>query len=155
MMIRPAAAIAAAITCALGLHSSIASPRPLSSTTFEALFHQYLHGDADAAVRELATWPEARVEAEAAPVPEDADDWTRAARALFHTEAALLNETFAAKAHGAIFTGQYPLEAHARHALGLVEGLGPACAAETSVREFCVQWILFVCSFNRRVFSGR
>jgi VWFA-related protein len=125
-----------------------------SSSAFTAIFDQYLHGDADAAVRALAAWSEVRVDAEATPLPESADPWMLAARALLHTEAGLLNETFAGRPHGGDPRNSWPLETHARTAFALVERLVAEAGTDPSLRAFCVEWTMFASSFSERVFRG-
>ena len=153
MQMKCAAAVmlVAAAVCASG-----ALPIPVlqspSSSDFPALFDQYRHGDADAAVAAFAKWNRRRVEAEAKlPALMPTDTRAIAALALLHTEAASDQGAFNV-------SPQAVGVAHYRKAVRLISDLPLMLrtSSDPDPRPFCRNWyILAISLFSRlRNYNG-
>jgi VWFA-related protein len=80
-----------AVVVALGLGAAVTltAQRPSFSPGFAALLQQYIQGDAEPVIAELASWPDDRLDAEGGAPPPSRSAWDLAAYATLHAEAAL------------------------------------------------------------------
>lgn len=121
----------------------------------DAILARFVGIDPDGAVRELARWSEARVRTELASSAAigAGDDWRLLALALLHTEAGLLNGTFAAKEFKLAPLGNnLPHEVHSRRAGEIVESLlARRSEPDADVIEWCQLWLTFATSVEQRL----
>jgi tetratricopeptide (TPR) repeat protein len=113
--------LAAALSAVLSAAPRLARTQRAAPDTFADLFHDYRRGDADRAVRVLASWPHKRVEAEAKLLPGENDAWSKAALAL------LLFETW---------MGWPPVTDTAEHLIGDAERQARS-TGDVRLRAFC------------------
>jgi hypothetical protein len=151
---------AAIVVAGLGATSGPVALRPQSTnqSTLADLLQQYIAGDADVAVRALASWPEARVFAEDRSQefersqmagPTDEDGWQAATLAMLHTEAGVLNQRFGFPS-GGTGSGRFPFETHSAAAIRLVKIAGKRAGSSPRLRTFCEEWLIFASSLAAR-----
>jgi VWFA-related protein len=73
----------------LGAAVTLPAQRPSFSAAFAALLQQFVQGDTEPVIAELASWPDDRLDAEAGAPPPSGSAWDLAAYAALHAEAAL------------------------------------------------------------------
>jgi tetratricopeptide (TPR) repeat protein len=136
-------------------------PKPLDrpSARFSLLFLQYRHGDAETAIDALAKWSEAELIVEAVQSPND-DEWTRAALAIFLTEAGIRNARFGVYSDYSpkwILDRSWGLdniyEIHSYKAYTIVKDLSRAALRkhDDKLLSFCLKWYDYVTSYVYRL----
>jgi hypothetical protein len=77
------------VASGLGAAVTLTAQRPSFSPGFAVLLQQYIQGDTEPVIAELASWPDDRLDAEAGAPPPSGSTWDLAAYAALHAEAAL------------------------------------------------------------------
>ena len=115
---------------------------------FTRLFAQYRSTEADGAIAEFASWPDARTLRDATLPPGINDPMSLAALALFHLEAGLMKAGFTRDDTGVL---PRQLMAHGDAGMALVERLLPLAKASTDPRFliFCRDWYVAINTVSR------
>ena len=145
---QPSRLVSTALPVAIAAMCSVAVFSARQPAEFARLFAQYRGAEAEQAVRAFAAWSAVRVTRETT-LPADTEDLrTLAARALFHLEAGLRNETFGRTRADVESIANTPwserAEPHYRIGQPIIERVLQAAqrAGDAALLGFCRHWYI-------------